>query len=124
MTNATEQLDFKVNEEWKKFAERNPWASFIPESAKDTNGQEYMRKKGSSIVYKVASNDKKGNQTYQCAQCGSEIMGAEVAHPIWDGPFPCSGSGRCHYEKVPYCPKCEKQPNFHGTPIEIGEKVR
>ena len=45
-------------------------------------------------------------------------MGARIAHPIWDGPFPMSGSGRCDYEEVPYCPKCEKKPDFHGTPIE------
>jgi len=38
---------------------------------------------------------------------------------IWDGPFPMSGSGRCHYESVPYCPKCEEKPNIHGSPIRV-----
>lgn len=49
--------------------------------------------------------------------CGTQIMGEEVAHPVWDSPIPCSGSGRCEYETVPYCPKCETKPNFHGSPI-------
>lgn len=52
-------------------------------------------------------------------KCGEEIMGAKVAHPIWDGPFPRSGSGQCHYETVPYCPKCEMEPSFHGAPIDV-----
>ena len=49
--------------------------------------------------------------------CGTEILGETVAHPIWDGPFPCSGRGQCEYETVPYCPKCEEKPSFHGAPI-------
>ncbi|MFA5124247.1 MAG: hypothetical protein WC473_00250 [Patescibacteria group bacterium] len=49
--------------------------------------------------------------------CGAEIMAQQVARPIWDGPFPLSGSGRCSYEKVPYCPQCEEIPNYHGAPI-------
>lgn len=51
--------------------------------------------------------------------CGEAIMGAEVAHPIWDGPFACSGGGRCEYETIPYCPKCEIKPGFHGAPIDV-----
>lgn len=49
--------------------------------------------------------------------CGAEIVSQQVAHPIWDGPFPCSGSGRCNYEDVPYCPQCEEPPNYNGAPI-------
>lgn len=52
-------------------------------------------------------------------KCGTEIEGATVAHPIWDGPFPMSGSGRCHYETIPYCPKCETKPDFRGAPIDV-----
>ena len=48
--------------------------------------------------------------------CGTKIMGATVAHPVWDGPFACSGSGRCHYETVPFCPSCEEEPNYYGAP--------
>jgi|SRR3989344_6231996 len=120
---AIEHLEFSVNEEWKKFQEKNPWVSFIPEFAKDVDGQEYMKKKGGSVAYKIIKEDVKGNQIYECAECGSKIMGATIARPIWDGPFPGSGSGRCHYEKVPYCPKCEVEPNSSGIPIEVGPKV-
>ncbi len=119
MPNATEQLDFKVNQEWIRFARENSWVSFIPEFAKDSNGQEFMRGRGRSVVYKIKTENDKGEQTYECAQCGGGIIGARVAHPIWDGPFPCSGSGRCHYERVPYCPKCEKEPSFDGIPIHV-----
>ncbi len=52
-------------------------------------------------------------------KCGEKIMGARVAHPIWDGPFECSGSGQCSYQTVPYCPKCETKPNFSGAPIDV-----
>ena len=52
-------------------------------------------------------------------KCGTGIMGASVAHPIWDGPFACSGSGQVHTETVPFCPKCEIKPGFHGAPIDV-----
>ncbi|MBA7674319.1 hypothetical protein ES703_82529 [subsurface metagenome] len=52
-------------------------------------------------------------------KCGTEIKGASVAHPIWDGPFAMSGSGQVHTETVPYCPKCETEPGFHGAPIDV-----
>lgn len=50
-------------------------------------------------------------------KCGTLVLGAEIAHPIWDGPGPCSGSGECQYDTVPYCPACENKPDFHGQPI-------
>jgi len=52
-------------------------------------------------------------------KCGAEIKGASVTHPIWDGPFPCSGSGQVHTETVPFCPECETEPNYHGAPIDV-----
>ncbi len=55
--------------------------------------------------------------------CGTEIMGAKVAHPVWDGPFPMSGSGQVKYTTVPYCTKCETTPDFHGMPVEVGPKI-
>jgi hypothetical protein len=118
MPTATEQLEFSVSEEWQKFAHESPWAACILETAKDSKGQEFARKRGDKVVYRVTEDG------YACVQCNSEIMAGRVAHPIWDGPFPMSGSGRCHYEDVPYCPKCEKEPNFHGSPIEVGPKFR
>ena len=54
-----------------------------------------------------------------CVKCGATIMAETVARPIWDGPFPCSGSGQCEYEDVPYCPNCEKKPSFYGRPIKV-----
>lgn len=51
--------------------------------------------------------------------CGTEIQGARVAHPIWDGPFKMSGSGQVHYETVPFCSNCETEPSFHGAPIDV-----
>jgi len=53
-----------------------------------------------------------------CKICGSGILWTTVAHAIHDGPFPLSGSGRCEYEAVPYCPKCEAKPSFHGSPVK------
>jgi hypothetical protein len=90
--------------------ESQSWEVFQPEKAvKD--GIEYLRKKGSDVIYKHKE------EGYECLNCSSEILAARVAHPIHDGPFPMSGSGKCHYESVPYCPKCEEVPNFHGSPI-------
>lgn len=114
--NVTEQLDFKVNAAWKEFAGRNPWAAFIPEFAKDSSGQRYMRGRDRTIAYKI--KDMPGKQTPECAQCGGEVLAAKVAHPVHDGLFPLSGSGECRYETVPYCPRCEVKPAFHGAPIK------
>lgn len=91
--------------------EVDSWAVKLEKAVKD--GIEYLRKKGSDIIYK-----EKGEK-YECLTCGSEIVAAQIAHPIWDGPFPCSGSGQCNYESVPYCPKCEEKPSFHGFPITV-----
>jgi len=60
---------------------------------------------------------KQGDGTYKCRDCGETILAARIAHPIWDGPFAMSGSGRCSYEQVPYCPKCEPKPDFNGSPV-------
>jgi len=64
------------------------------------------------------------NNGDECMTCGEEVISGKVAHPIWDSPIPMSGSGSCKNEEVPYCPKCEDEPNFHGSPIEIGPKYR
>ena len=55
---------------------------------------------------------------FECKNCGATILVERVAHPIWDGPFACSGSGQCDYEMVPYFPQCDKKPSFHGSPIK------
>ncbi len=119
---ALEQLEFKVNKDWQKWHEENSWAVHVPEFAEDSEGNKFMRSRGRLVVYKIISEDKKGTQKYQCVECGSDILGETVAHPIWDGPFPCSGSGQCQCEKVPYCLKCEEKPCSSGIPIETGRK--
>ena len=106
-------LEFSVSEEWKKIKKLNPWTSFVPEEAKDSEGNEYQRKKGNSLIYKRIGND------YVCVDCGSEILGVEVVHPIWNGTFPCSGYGKTAKEFIPYCPKCEKKPKYWGYLIEL-----
>jgi len=70
------------------------------------------RQKQDWIKYKKQIDD-----TFQCLKCGSTIMLAEIAHPIWNGPFAMSGSGQVFNEEVPYCPKCDKKPNFQGEPV-------
>ena len=107
-----EDLEFSVSAQWQKFARESPWASFILETA-TAGGIEYHRRRGSDKVYKKVGDG------FQCVSCSSEIQTGRVAHPIHDGPFPLSGSGRYHYEEVPYCPKCEGEPNFHGLPITV-----
>ena len=111
------KLEFSVDEEWLEYLRKNLWASYIPEFAKDSNGNEFMRVKGRSVAYKVVSEDEQGRQKYECAECGQTILSAKVAHTIRDGLFRLSGSGEVHYESVPYCPKCEEEPNFYGSPI-------
>ena len=54
--------------------------------------------------------------------CGEIVMTFTDYRPIWDGPFPCSGSGRVHRDVVPYCPKCEEKPESLG-PIDLREQL-
>jgi len=54
---------------------------------------------------------------YKCRDCNETILAVRIVRPIWNGPFSLSGSRRCSYETVLYCPKCDRKPNFHGSPI-------
>jgi hypothetical protein len=76
----------------------------------------FDRKSGGKVLYVR----EKGKNDYYCGSCKSDILVSTVAHPIHDGPFPLSGSGKCQYEYVPYCPKCEKETPFHGDEIRTG----
>jgi ribosomal protein L37AE/L43A len=107
----TRNLEFSVTKEYQELLKEYPWMSFIPEEAKNSEGNIFQRKKGSSVIYLKIEDG------YKCVTCGSEIITRGIAHPIWDGPFDLSGSGKCQYEQVPYCPKCEEKPNFSGSPI-------
>ena len=91
-------------------------ASFRPEEATDTDGTCYLRDGTRKVVYVKTA------EGYACVTCGNTVMAARIAHPIWDGPFPMSGSGRVHSELVPYCPHCEEQPSYCGSPISVGPK--
>lgn len=85
----------------------------LREDEKRTGGQ---KRDGKWLVLTESVEQEDGGYIHEC---GSEIMSATVARPIWDGPFPCSGSGRCQYQDTPYCPNCETKPGFHGSPIRI-----
>jgi len=101
-----ETLEFKLTDSWKKVLDEGKQFFFVPEFATDSNGEKYMRPQGRSIVYRVVKEEN-GIQEYVCNNCNSEIEGAEVRHPVWDGLFSCSGSGRTISGIVPYCPICE-----------------
>jgi len=53
---------------------------------------------------------------HKCKDCGTTIIGATVAHPVWIRGF-SGGGGEVKNETVPYCPNCEKKPDFHGAPV-------
>jgi len=53
-----------------------------------------------------------------CYACGTEAKVVERTVPIWDGPFPCSGSGRVESYFAFYCSTCDPQPSS-GTIRDI-----
>lgn len=75
----------------------------------------YMRKKQNPNQMYVTG--KKDTNTWHCLKCQSVVLAARVAHTVRDGFFPLSGSGEVNYETVPYCPICEKKPDFHGSAV-------
>jgi hypothetical protein len=79
-------------------------------------GGQMIEKDGKKLWLVVTESKQQADKSW-VHSCGTEIQGTQVAHPIWDGPFPLSGSGRCNYQTVPYCPKCETEPDYHGAPI-------
>ena len=89
MSNAIEQLEFKINEYWAQFARENYWVSFIPEFAKDADGQEFMKGRDRSVVYRIKTENEKEEQTYECTKCRGEILSEIVAHAIWMVHFQC-----------------------------------
>ena len=113
-----ETLEFKLTDSWKKALAEGQRFPIVPEFATGSDGTKYMRPLGRSIVYRVVKEEN-GIQEYVCNNCSSKIEGAEVRHPVWDGPFSCSGSGKVKIEIIPYCPKCEQKPNSQGNPIQL-----
>ena len=95
--------------------EGQSWQVYVPETATcSTCSTYYEKKKENDFAYK-----KLREGGYICTLDGKVINAETVAHPIWDGPSPMSGAGKCQYESVPYCPKHEKKPNYNGNPIQI-----
>ena len=54
-------------------------------------------------------------KNFYCTICENEADAATIHHPVHDGPFPLSGSGRVINEIIPYCSMCEKKPNQSGS---------
>ena len=76
------------------------------------------KKKGHKIWLVLSESTGKEGVSFK-HKCGTEIQGKRVTHSIWDGPFPCSGGGEVQVETVPFCPKCETEPNSRGAPIDV-----
>jgi len=72
----------------------------------------YELNKNTGAVY-ICKND--GQFIHM--NCGEEIDCIWRTHPMWDGLFPCSGSGEVNKYPIPYCPKHEDEPDSHGLPI-------
>lgn len=81
-------------------------------------GGQIIEKEGKKIWLVLSESTGKEGRGYK-HNCGEEIQGVRVTHPIWDGPFACSGSGHVHTEIVPFCPKCETPPDSQGAPIDV-----
>jgi hypothetical protein len=92
------------------------WQSYVPETATCFSCKSYFEKKPEKDFAYKKSNSR---GSYKCTNCNSEVKGVTRAHPIWDGPGPCSGGGQCEYEQIPYCPKCEQEPTSSGLPIIV-----
>jgi hypothetical protein len=62
----------------------------------------------------------KDGAVYRCRDCGAVIMSALVAHSVYCGKDETDGVlHECHYEIAPYCPRCERKPDFHGAPVSV-----
>ncbi len=77
-----------------------------------------VKKKGHKIWLVLSESTGKEGVGFK-HKCGTEIQGKQVSHSIHDGPFALSGSGRVRTETVPFCLKCETEPNSYGAPIDV-----
>lgn len=120
-----EDLQFTIPPEWNDVSKTDSWRAFVPEMAKDADGNKYMRnnRAGRKIAYRVASEDPQGNQTYLCTGCDSEIQGANVSHTIWDGPGPCSGGGEVKNEEFHTAQNAKQRQDPMVLQLEFLKKI-
>ena len=111
------QLEFKIKPEFLDKLEKQPWLNFIPEFAQDPSGQIYMRKRGSLIIYKQIKN--KNKRQYICIKCGAKILSSDISHLIWNHYSESFDLEKCVPESIPYCPNCEKIPEYVGKSIRV-----
>jgi len=89
-----------------------PWADHkLEEASCRACGKKFI-KKGVNLYTRERSE-----VYFICSRCGFMITNTRIAHPVHDGPFPFSGTGRCFHEEVPFCPQCEKKPSSPGSLI-------
>ena len=81
-------------------------------------GTLYELNKSSGAVYKAPE---KGLFIHMA--CGTEVDCVWRTHPVWDGLFACSGSGEVDKYPIPFCPKCETEPESTGLPVGEGGMV-
>src|SRR3989344_5851294 len=108
------KLEFKTIEEHEEL-ERRVTGLTILEIAKGENETFYLRKRGDSThIYKSEKPTLTGG-VYRCDDCNGRVIEAIVAHPTKGKS--AQGPSSLSLEWVPYCPRCEKEPNPNGEPI-------
>jgi len=99
-----------------KLIQPKPWDDYKLYEATCKNCKTtYILKQGNSFAYK-----KNADGEWECARHKILVLAETVAHPVWDGPFPMSGSGKCEYEEIPYCPECEEKLLDVGCGVGTG----
>lgn len=101
---------------WARFSPR--WADYPIEGAHCREcGLIFERKAGGETIYVELPEF-----SLKCLKCETPIATIAVTHKIEDGVERYFGEkNRIRVEAVPYCPKCEEKPDFHGNSIPIGK---
>jgi len=98
-------LEFKILNGWEDFARDNPHARFIPEIAKDLDGDVYIRKRGTEVVYLLKEISEDGMMHLSCLGCGGYLAQSIIRNKIY------LDKSISPYEFVLYCPQCEQDPS-------------
>jgi hypothetical protein len=99
------RLAFSIPKEIRLTGIENSDRYYTPEVAKDRRGKIFLRRKGANAVYQIIG------RSMQCTSCGSSV---EVGMAEHTEPY-------CWTEKVPYCPKCERDITFDEKPLIEGD---